>query len=153
MRKILSIVCMFLACITLAGCSVTKNALSPQEFKSALEAEGFRVINLTSKYEGKVETALVASNKNYRIEYYKLNSPDEAQSLFDTKDEIFKKTYATEKTRKSKSSVKGKNFITAIYDTQVKYMFVSRVDDTVIDVDINQRYKESAEEVIKKLKY
>lgn len=149
---ILGIFC-FIISLTVIGCG-NETAITSKEFQTKMEAKGFTVINAKSQFSkySYVKQAYIAINKkaNYQIEFYQLSTNDYAKSFFNNNKQIFKK---------SKSSGSAEMSISTGYNdkytliTGGKYKFISRIDNTVIYLNVKESNKTAVKKIIDELGY
>lgn len=161
MKKKLLIVlfCFIVVCsiCLLTGCSTKKNSISSEEFKSKMEEKGYTLIEATdqfptAEYLKKVYLACDVENQsiNYQIEFYEFSDDDNAVKFFNQNKAIFEES-------KSSSSIETSTSIgnNAKYTLTAnsKYKVLSRINNTVIFVDVDSKYKDTVNDVLKELGY
>ena len=147
---LLGIVCLLTLFIT-TGC-MNKKAITTSEFKSKMDNKGFTITDVKEQYAqyDYVEEATIASNGNYQIEFYKISNVDKANGMFNTNKKIFKESKgngAIETTNKM-GNYENYSLTSGGY-----YMYLCRVDNTLIYIKVNTTYKDSVINIIKDLGY
>lgn len=140
--------------ILLTACGVKKEALDEDEFIIIMKKEGFNIVNVENQFEqyGYFEDAYIAidPNSNYQIEFYELEDDNYAKRFYENN----KQKFESQKSGKNVSSYKelintGKYTLT----TEESYKVVSRIEDTVVYLDVDKKYKEEVNNILKKLGY
>lgn len=155
-RKLLSMFILIITTCILVGCSGKHTKITKDDFSSIAKDSGFETIeDVTDQFEGQsdfVESATIAENvkNNYQIEFYKLKNESNAKSTFEGNKEIFER----QKVSKSKeASVSIGNYEKYSLTTSEEFMYVSRIDDTVLYVNAPIEYKDTISECINNLGY
>jgi hypothetical protein len=92
----------------------------------------------------------VDSNSNYQIEFYELSDDSHATIFYNNNKEIFEES---KENTSAETSVDLKNYSKYTLSSNGEYMVVSRIDNTVIYVDVDQNYKENVKDVLNELGY
>lgn len=146
---IISIFCV----ITITGCQ-NKKALSIDEFRIKMKNLGYVLQDAKkqfTKYDYVKEAYIAAeSNYNYQIEFYILEDIEYAKKFYENNKLIFEKSKDGVSTH---TSINVNNYAKFILETNGKYKLVSRIDNTVIFVNSDLKYKNNINEVLKKLGY
>lgn len=142
----------FLMLITLTGCG-NKKVASSSDFKSIAESNDYIVSDVKNQYSAydSVKEAYVAQhNSEYQLEFYVLDSSDSATQMFNTN----KKTFEGYKgSSSSESSSNMGNYSKYALTSSGYYMYLCRVDNTLLYVRVNDSYKDSIKDFVKKLGY
>lgn len=134
------------------GCS--KEPVTTDAFK-ALSSEKGLVINDVgeqfSDFDYIKEAAIAApSDLSYQIEFYVLSDSSYAQSFFENNKAKFEMSKIDGFLENSGS---GNNYVSYSLTSGEKYMFIERIENTVIYVNTNKTNKEVIDSFIKELKY
>ena len=148
----LSTLC-FVVLFMVTGCG-NKVAISSSDFKTKMEKKGYTVDDVTSQFDGydylsKVYIAL-SSDSAYQIEFYELSDVDSASILFDNSKAAFENSKSSDS---PEDSVDLENHEKYTLTTNGQFKVVSRIDNTVIYLDVPDTYKSSVEGVLKDLGY
>ena len=160
MKKVLIIILIIIAVIVIgvgvliASLNKEKVAITADTFKSTMEAKGYIVSDVTSQfaqYGNYITKAYVAQNgTDYQIEFYELSNLDNATNFYNAN----KTKFESQKGNASSSyNASMKNYSTYSVTTNGKYKFVSRVDNTVVYVDVDTTYQNDVKSIIKELGY
>lgn len=135
----------------ITGCG-NKTALKVEDFKSVIENEGLIFTDITSQYEDVeyILSASVASSDDWQIEYYVLDSENNARNMFNTNQSIFE---SFNDGSAVSTSLSLKNYSTYSLNTKNEYMYICQVDNTLLYIDVNDNYTKEVEEIIDKLRY
>lgn len=137
----------------LTGCG-TKTPITSDDFKSKMEDKEFVVQDATSQmsqyeYIKKVSIAL-KSDSSYQIEFYELDSEDNAKKFYKSNKKIFEDSI---KGTVLEKNVNLKNNDKYTLTTDGKYKVLSRIDKTVIYLNVDDSNKKEINEILKYLGY
>ena len=136
----------------LTGCS-EKPSINSSDFKSISENSGYTVYDITSQYSeySYIESALVAkSSWDYQVEFYLLTDDSYAVSMFNNN----KSTFESYKGSSSvDSSVDLANYSTYSLTSNGYYMYLSRIDNTLLYLRVDDSYKSNVKNLVSKLGY
>ena len=147
---LLAVVCLLVLFVT-TGC-MNKKAITTSEFKSTMESKGFTTIDVLEQFsEYKyVKEATVAKNDDFQIEFYVLSDTERADYMFNTNKKIFQNSKGSS-TFETKSKIG--NYETYSLTSSGYYMYISRVNNTVIYLNVNESKKDTVIKIIKDLGY
>lgn len=156
MKKIKSLIMLFTCLImlfTITGCG-NKKAINSEEFINKVESMGYKTMDATdqmSQYDY-IEKVTLAINEDetYQIEFYELSDSNYATSFFNNNKQIFEET---KDTTSAYTSVNIGNHAKYTLSTDGKYKVVSRIDNTVIYLNVNNEYASDVKEVLESLGY
>lgn len=157
MKKLKSIFTIVL-CITcllgFSGCGKKKTPITADEFCDKLESKGFVVSDSSyaySQYKDISESYIAISpDYKYQIEFIVADSTSGATSLYNTnksKFELGKGGYSKNK------SVEMANYATYSLLSNGKYQVISRIDDTLVYVNVDEQYKDDVQSILSELGY
>lgn len=154
----------FVAILVIAGAvvgvviinkNINKEPISARDFKDIMKDKDFEIIdakeNQFAEYDY-IEKAYVALEEDYdyQIEFYKLDKEDDAIDFYEHNKEIFEDSKGsssvgneTKMGNNSKYTLKTKN----------EYKVVSRIENTVIYVDVDEKYEDEVKEILKEMGY
>ncbi len=143
----------FVVLFTLTGCG-NKTAITSDDFKSKMESSGYTVQEATNQmsdydYIKQVYIA-ISSDSTYQIEFYELSDNDYASSFFNNNKKTFEDSKSSGSTETSVSVGNNEKYTLT---TNGKFTFVSRIDNTVIYLNVDDNYKSSVKDVLKNLGY
>lgn len=139
---------------SLTGCSISKNKVTGDAFKNQMTAANFTVVDCKSQFEryDYVSEVYLARHKEYgyQVEFYVLKDKEYAKSFYSNNKNLFESS-KTKTYTEAKSS--GKNYDKFVLETNNKYKVLTRVENTVLYINIDSKYKEKVNKVIKNLGY
>lgn len=148
MKKVLTVVMIFVCLVTLTGCG-KKVALSNEKMTSKLNELGFDVKDITDSMEdSNVNVVKTANNGKYQIEYYIFKSQETAKKAYDSN----KKMLSASKKYKGKADNKD-NYNKYVQETDSSYNSIIRIDNTLVYVSVNIDYKKNVKKVLNELGY
>lgn len=152
-KKISYILTLMIITVALTGCG-KKKAITVDEYKDIMSSKLFVVNNAKNNIDEKssIKDIYVAANtkERYQIEFYVLNSVDSAKEFFSNNKTRFGKQVG--KNKVETKSKKG-NFEKYTVTSLGQYRLVSRIDNTVIYLDIGESNKKKVDEILKELGY
>lgn len=149
-KIILGVLCLLMVFV-LTGCG--KTAISTSDFKSKADNNGYTTKDVTSQFQSTgivKEATLAMSNEGYQVEFYVLSSKDNATSMFNTNKTTFE-TYKSGAT--SEGSTNLGDTQTYSLTTSSKYMYLCKVDTTLLFVNVDVKYKDKVKSFVKDLGY
>ena len=148
--RIIIIAFLSVAILALVGCG-NKTALTPDQFKSEMTKNQFQVQDATAQFAGQpVKQVYIALNGNWQIEFYQMNSESDAQTAFSVNKRNF------EKAKSSVAVTTEENVGNVNRYTQTsngKYSVISRIGDTFVYLNAEEKYKADAGSILKDLGY
>lgn len=138
--------------ILLTGCE-NKKAINSHEFKEKATSNNYIVSDITSQFEkSKIVDNAVTANKlgAWVVEFYTLKSDSNAEYMFNYN----KEKASNEKAKNSKevSSSSG-NFSTYSLTNNGYYIYICKVDNTLLYTKVNEEYKDEVNKFIQELGY
>ena len=137
--------------IILTGCS--KNSLTTADFKTIAEKKGFMLTDVTNEYKSAnfVQEGTVAESVDgWQIEFYILDSEENAINMFNINKDDFEKNKSEAFVSKSSHS---SNYSKYSLTSDEYYMYIVRIDNTFLYTKVMIEYKESAKKLIQNLGY
>ena len=151
-KKILLTVLCVVTIITLTGCK-NKTAITAEDFKSRMESKGYNVQDATNQFSSnpEVKKVYIALNSNYQIEFYEIDTLDNAVLFYNNNNKnIFEQSKSNVSSYTSKELA---NYAKYRLNTSGKYKVVSRIDNTVIYLNVNDTYKKDVDSILNSLGY
>ncbi|MBQ8317784.1 MAG: hypothetical protein IJX85_05550 [Lachnospiraceae bacterium] len=130
-----------------------KDFMTAREFYEEMEDEGYELVDVTSQYYSYgIDEAYVAvaSNDRYQIEFYELNSISKAENMFETNKDYFEGRAGSSRIT---SSYGLGDYDVYSLTSNGDYMYLCRIDNTLLYIDVDDRYKEEVKEIIDELDY
>ena len=152
-KKILLGVMCILSTFLLTGC-VKKTAITTEDFKSKTQNYSLISQDVSAQYAEHndiVKEATVAMDTaGWQIEFYVLATATDAKNMYQTNYEKFSKTNDAANVT---SEVNMMNYSTYSLTTTDSYKYISRVDNTLLYVDVNISAKEEVKAIVEALGY
>ena len=137
----------------MTGCALKqKEPIDDEIFSRVMTNEGFKVVDVEQQFEqyGYFEDSYVATNNNYQIEFYELENEKNAIEFYNTNKSIFESQKSAVDVY---SSIDLKNINKYTSTTDNEYKVISRIDDTVIYLKVDKKYKDEVNHILSKLGY
>lgn len=141
--------------ITNIFCSlnIEKTPISANTFNTTMSNNGYIMTDTTdqfTQYKNYVTKSYAAQKSGYQIEFYELSSLENAISMYNAN----KTKFDSQKSDNSTSSMTNiKNYSTYSLTTNNKYKYLSRIDNTLIYVDVDEDYKDTVKDIMKEIGY
>ena len=135
--------------------NLNKQPITAGDFKDIMEDKDFEIIDAIDQvddYDNGIKKAYIALEEDYdyQIEFYKLDEEDDAIDFYKNNKEIFEDS-------KGSSSVETKvsmgNNSKYTLKTNDEYKVVSRIEDTVIYLNVDDKYEDEVKEILKEKGY
>ncbi|MBE5932364.1 MAG: hypothetical protein E7263_02950 [Lachnospiraceae bacterium] len=130
-----------------------KESMTANEFCDEMEDEGYILVDVTSQYEAYgIDEAYIAveQNQEYQIEFYELPSVSRAENMFATNKQNFKDRAGSSRVT---SSYGFGNYDVYSLQSNGDFMYLCRVDNTLLYIDVDDSYKNEVREIIDELDY
>ena len=160
---LVTFIIIFVAILVIAGISVgvviinknlNKEPISAKEFKDIMEDKDFEIVDAISQFElyDYVEKAYVALEEDYdyQIEFYRLDEEEDAIYMYNINKDKFEKQKSSASAEKSVSMGNNSKYVLKTND---KYKVVSRIENTVIYADVDEKYEDEVKEIFKEMGY
>lgn len=150
-KRFLLITLLVMMLCFLTGCS--KNAKATGDF---LELAGKYELTVVdgmvhySTYDFFEESHIAKSSEGWQMEFNVLKDNDSAISIFETNRELFEDSKTT---GSIEVSINGSNYNKYGLTTGGYYMYISRIDNTLIYLRVEEKYKEEVKNIIKEFGY
>ncbi len=162
MKKLSSLIkavlCMAVAAaviLSFAACDLSKEAATADSFKTAAEDLGLTVEDTTGQYAGyefltscTTAGSISGENVEWSVDFMVLDSEANAQSSFETNKDTFESVSGGATTE-----VNGTNYSSYTKNADGKYMYVCRVDNTLVYANVDSEYKDAASALIQAIGY
>ena len=138
--------------LILTGCG-NKTAIDTNKFKSIVENHNLvtsSALAQFSEYNYVKEATIAQSSDNWQIEFYVLDSVENAISMFNTNKAKFENSKGSVN---SESSVSLGNNSSYTLNSNGYYMHICRVDNTMIYAKVSDNNSKAAKDLITELGY
>lgn len=153
-RLIMFSIFVILIAIICTGCG-SKYPITTTDFISAMESQDFHIKDITDQYaEYEVFTSAtlaINSTNKYQIEFYTFVDDNMAKDLYSVTKKNQIEPY--EEGSSSNVSVNTDKYSKCAVTANGQYMFISRIDNTMVFVKAPKSYKDEVKKLIDKLGY
>ncbi len=130
-----------------------KMPISADTFNTTMESKGYVMTDTTSQfaqYGNYMSKSYAAQKSGYQIEFYELSSEENAISMYSTN----KTKFESQKSSVSASATASmNNYATYSLTTNGKYKYLSRIDNTLVYIDVDESYKDVVKDIMKEIGY
>ncbi len=136
----------------LTGCG-NKTVITNDDFIAKAQSNNYTITDVTEEYSsfGNVKSGTVAQSSNdWQVEFYVLTDESNATSMFNTNKDAFE-SYKSNSS--AESSVSMGNYTSYSLTSGGYYMYLCRVDNTLIYARVADTYKDTVKSFIKDLGY
>lgn len=141
--------------LSAASCSLLKkkDPISADDFTEAMEDEDFIVEDCTDQFEGEdgVDKVLVAGTDDYQIEFFEVDTVEQAKDAYAQNKASFEEEYGG--TGASKSEVNIANYSKFVMTTGEHYCVISRIDNTFVYLKVDPEYKDEVKDLLESIGY
>ena len=149
-KKLILLLLLILVIIT--GCS-KKTPLNSIDFVDLIEQNEYKTTNVKDQFSdySQIQNAFIAQNKEmtYQIEYYELDTIDNAKSFYNGNKDRFKKM---EKVKVYKN-IDLDNYEKYVQNTDSVFSLIARIDNTIVYANTKIEYKDEVQDIVEKLGY
>lgn len=151
-KKILLLVICLLTLFTLTGCA-KKNVITTNEFKTIAENYGYTTEKpqQNNDYDNINETIIASKPSGIQVKFYILKSSSDAETMFNDNKKFFKTLKSNNSV--TESSITISNYLSYSLTSNNKYMYLCKVENTLLYVDVEETYKNEVKDFIKALGY
>lgn len=145
---------LLLSVCTLTACGKTKK--SNMEFVELMEGRDFTVTDCTDQYADNAEIkdvqVAIEQDGNYQVEFYTLDTEDNAIAFFNSNYDILSVYEEDSKNRRTSNASTKKSQFFELTGEEGFYCIV-RVENTVFYSVVNREYKDAVKDIKKELGY
>ena len=131
-----------------------KTSISANDFKSSMQGKGYIIQDATSQfssYDYIEQVYLAISNEySYQIEFYVLSDEAYATSFYNNNKSNFESSKGDVA---AETNASLKNYSKYTLSSNNKYSVVSRIDNTVIYLNVDSSYKDTVKDLLDELGY
>ena len=142
---------------TLSGClniNLNKTSITASDFKTKMEEKGYTIKDATSQFSDysyvKQVYLAIDSSMTYQIEFYELETNDDAVSFYNRNKQDFENKKGTGSVETTVDFGNHSKYTLAGSDT---YNVVSRIDNTAIYISVSKDLKSTIDKELKELGY
>ena len=142
---------LFSMLLILTGCG-NKKVITTDKFIDITEKNGFVTKDVLDQFSNTdvLDATIANYNSDFQLEFYVLDSTEGAKEMFLNNKNIFE-TYKGSVSKYSSTDIG--NSSTYMLESSGYYMYLSRVDNTLLYVKVDDIYKERVKSIIKELGY
>ena len=153
-KKIFLILLLIPCVFMLSGC-LKQKSITADQFKNIMAKNGYEVVESTDQYKDimKVKKSYIAlyKDRKFQFELIEFDTIEEAIRIYDINKQKFEDKKTT--TAYKYVNIDGKNYSKYRCISGGKYMALTRINNTLMYVDINQEYEKEVNNAIKKFGY
>lgn len=131
-----------------------KTSITASDFYSTMQQKGYVVQDAKSQFADYdyVKQVYIATNSDYtyKLEFYELEDVSYAISFYKNNKSIFENSKGNVS---AQNSVEGKNHAKYTLSSNGQYMVVSRINNTVIFVRVEDTYRDTIKSILEELGY
>lgn len=131
-----------------------KNPMTVDAFKSLIRDKGYTIIDAKEQFNeyDYIEDAYVAilDDGEYQIEFYKMSNEESAIMFYNNNKSIFESSISSSS---AQTNNEMKNYSKYTLQSNNKYMAISRIEDTVIYVKVDIKYKDKIKDLLNEIGY
>lgn len=139
--------------LCLVGCA-QKVSITAEDFKTAMESKGYTIADASEQFADYNEITKVyiaiSGNGSYQIEFYELTDSDASMRLFAGNKNIFEQSAGN---ISANSSVSTPNYSNYKIIANGHYKVLSRINNTMIYIDVPAEFKDEVKTVLDELGY
>ena len=136
------------------GCQVERKSVSMQQFQELALAHDYQFFDVTDDYKNNkrvIEAGMIATTV-WHTEYYILDTTEHAEEMFLTNKDFFKEQKKAS-TSYFEDEKKEKNYQFYSLTTNHAYMYISRIDNTILYIHVPVEYHRKVKNIAKELEY
>lgn len=133
----------------------SKTPVTEEEFSTAMENKGLEIYDATSQVQQDYfNSCLIAYNDELQVEYYSLTSESYAEQFYSSVvTSLREESAGTLEGLSNNKMVAFGNYATFTQTNDGTYYYISRVDNTVVCVGVDEELKSDVEQLINIIKY
>jgi len=134
--------------------NLNKEPITVSDFKDIMEEKDFEIMDIKEQFEAYdyIEKAYIALKEDYdyQIEFYRLDEEEDAINFYETNKEKFEDSKGTSEIETKVSMGNNSKYT---LKTNGEYKVVSRIENTVLYVDVDDKYEDEVKEILKEIGY
>lgn len=130
-----------------------KTPISAESFNTIMREKGYIMVDITNQYAEYGDYVLkgyLAQKSGYQIEFYELSSEENAIDAYNTNRSLFE---SQESNVSASYTISMNNYGTYSLTTKEDYKYISRIDNTLIYVNVDKDYKDTVKDILKEIGY
>lgn len=130
-----------------------RKALTEEQFKEKIQASGYNIgeiqNNASNNEKIKFSQMAMSSDYNIMIEFYILNDKETTNNFYNENKEKFQEKKLENEPIESKKN----NYETYSLKSNGRYMYIAKIDNTVLKLTVNETEEQKVMELVKELGY
>lgn len=130
-----------------------KLAITSDTYITTMKDKGYVIYDVTSSYANYgsyMLKAYLAIGDGHQITFFELSTPEHAIGMYNTNKE---KIESQKSSTSSSTTVSKNNYSKYSLNTNGKYKYLSRIDNTLIYIDVFERYKDTVKDIMEEIGY
>lgn len=149
-KKIILFSMFFIVLMILTGCG-SKKAITTKEFINITENNGYVIVDAKDQFDyDYIKEATIAKEDDYQLEFYVLDNISNANGMFEHNKSIFE-SYKDGISAETSTNIG--NYSTYSLQSGGYYMYLSRVDNTLLYIRVKGIYKDNVKNIVDKIGY
>lgn len=152
-KKILITIICVLSLFIITGCG-NKEVMTTEEFNKICEDNDLIITDAKDQFEDVTylkEASIASSLSGWQIEFFTFENEEYAKDMYEKNKKDFEENKDGDVALEKSTNLK--NYSTYILSTSDNYMYISRVDNTVIYLKVSDSNKKDVQKILKKLNY
>lgn len=154
-KKLLVVLSLFLVVFTLTGCLFgPRTAATAEKFKSVANNNNLTIIDAYDQMEqyGTINSATIAkSSEGWQVEFYVLKTESDAIDMYNTNKKLFENLKGSSNNKEKTIDIKNYTMYNLI--TGGRYMYLARIDNTLLYAKVDEQYAKDVQKIVKELGY
>ena len=131
-----------------------KDSITADQFKEIMEQKSYEIVDAkyqVSQYNFVDQVYLAMDGSySYQLEFYQMSDEAMATSFYNTCVANFDNTKGSSSMN---SSISGKNYSKYTLEANGKYSVVSKINNTILYVNVDSQYKDTVKDIIDEIGY
>ena len=131
-----------------------KTSITASDFYSTMDQKGYILKDAKSQFADYdyVKQVYIAVDSDYthKLEFYELEDDSYAVNFYKNNKAIFEESKGN---ISAENSIEGKNYAKYTLSSNGQYMVVSRINNTVVFVKVEDTYKDAVKKILEELGY
>ena len=136
------------------GCQSEKQSASMKDYQKIAESHDYQFFDVSDEFHNnkRINKAGMIATTVWHTEFYILNNNEQAEEMFITNYDFFTEQ---KKSSTSYSDIEdyGSNYQTYSLTTNHAYMYISRIDNTLLYIQVPVEYHRKVKSIAKELGY
>lgn len=150
--KTIMIVLSLILCFLLCGCTLKKEAITPYQLKTAAEKKDYQFMDISDqfKYDKRINSVSLVSTNYWHVEFYVFEEKEGTLDVYESNKISFIDAKSETSSEVEKHSL---NYDTYSLVTKTEFMYLSRVDNTLMFVRVPVEYRDKVLKFLESVGY